>query len=96
MKKVMGWILFIVAMGFCLLMPGVMIADQKAPPSGATGRTNSISFEDEIIEGMNKNPFDSVTHMSKKDDRSQRRLYKRKENFRYEMKLTIREMGLVQ
>ncbi len=64
----------------------------KQPP--ASGRSSSINFDDEIVEGMNKNPFDSLTNIYKRDNRDQKRLYRKKDNFNYELKLTIREMGL--
>src|SRR4051812_8889671 len=35
------------------------------------GRTSSMDFEGDIIEGMNKNPFESITSLYKKDNNIQ-------------------------
>ncbi len=66
------------------------------PPVQSGSRSSSLNFEDEVVEGMNRNPFDSLTHIGKNDDRNQKHLYRKKSNFRYEIKLNIREMGLLQ
>jgi hypothetical protein len=71
-------------------------APQPVAGDNPFGRSTSLNFEDEIVEGMNKNPFDSLTSVGKNDTRDQDRLYKKKPHFRFETKLTIREMGLLQ
>lgn len=56
-------------------------------------RSTSIDFEDDIIEGMNKNPFDSLTRVGKQDGAGGAHLYHRKKGFGREIKQTVREMG---
>ena len=63
---------------------------------GGPERSDSLSFDDELIEGMNQNPFESLTNVGKKDDRDEGHLYHRKPNFRKEIRRTSQEMGYVQ
>lgn len=56
-------------------------------------RSTSIDFEDDIIEGMNKNPFDSLTRVGRQDGAGGGALYRRKRGFGREIKQTVREMG---
>jgi hypothetical protein len=56
-------------------------------------RSTSIDFEDDIIEGMNKNPFDSLTRVGRQDGGGGGALYRRKRGFGREIKQTVREMG---
>ena len=59
-------------------------------------RSDSLSFDDELIEGMNQNPFESLTNLGKKNDIDQGHLYHRKPNFKKEIRRTSQEMGYVQ
>ena len=54
-------------------------------------RQKSIDFEDEVVEGMNKRPLDSVSQISERD-RSRRKphLYRKRAGFRDE---TIQTLG---
>ena len=58
---------------------------------GAEKRTKVIDFEDEVVEGMNKRPLDSVSQISERD-RSRRKphLYRKRAGFRDE---TIQTLG---
>lgn len=64
-----------------------------APSAGS--RSNSLTFEDEVISGMNRNPLDSLTQIGKGDNHNQNRLYRKKEHFKLELIYSIRETGLV-
>jgi hypothetical protein len=69
----------------------------SAPGPGAPNqRSGSIDFEDELVEGMNQNPFDSLTHVGRKDDREEGHLYHMKSNFKREIRQNAQEMGYVQ
>jgi len=59
-------------------------------------RSKSLDFDNDVIEGMNKNPLDSLTRLGRKDDKQQGHLYRRKSNFRREMRQTVQEMGYTQ
>ena len=63
-----------------------------AANGSATGRKTSIKFEDEVIEGMNKNPLDSVEQISQQDSESQH-LYRKRKSFKDQTPSLIREMG---
>lgn len=66
-------------------------ATQDAPE-----RRKQLHFEDELIEGMNHNPFDSLEHIANEDLRDNSHLYKKKANFRVEMKQQVRDAGYTQ
>jgi hypothetical protein len=78
------------------------LADDRQPASGTAagatpaGRTKSLDFDGEVIEGMNKNPLDSLTRVGKNDDKDQSRLYQRKPHFKREIRQTVREMEFAQ
>lgn len=69
----------------------VLAADDAKPKEAKSKRTTSLSFEDELVEGLNKNPLDSLESTSKKDARDQPHLYKKREDFRKEMKFSQKE-----
>lgn len=75
------------------LLPAPAIA---ADPMPQTSRSRSLDFEDEIVEGMNKNPFDSVISVGKNDAAARRRIYRTKTHYEQDVKRTVREMGLMQ
>jgi hypothetical protein len=72
-------------------------AQTQAAPSmeslHPSGRGKSLDFEDNVVEGMNRNPLDSLENISKKDGRDQSHLYRKRTDFRKEMKSTIQEGG---
>jgi hypothetical protein len=59
-------------------------------------RGKSLDFDDEMVEGMNRNPLDSLTRVGRRDQRDHDRLYRRKQNFKREIRQTVREMGYSQ
>lgn len=66
-------------------------AGQDAPE-----RRKQLHFEDDLIEGINHNPFDSLEHIANQDLRDNSHLYKKKPNFRVEMKQQVRDEGYTQ
>ena len=58
-------------------------------------RSKQLDFEDNVVEGMNKNPLDFLEHVAKKDGKGQMPLYKKRTNFRNEMKSVSHELGYV-
>jgi hypothetical protein len=81
---------------FSAALPSAVRADDDGglrAPAGAPERKKQIQFEDELVEGMNHNPFDSLEHIANQDMRDSSHLYKKKPHFRVEMKQQVREAG---
>jgi hypothetical protein len=79
-------------------------ADEKkgrAPAAAAQGgagapakrRSNSLSFEDNVVEGMNKNPLDSLQQVGREDGKNHGRLYKKRTEFQNEIRQSVQEAG---
>lgn len=52
-----------------------------------------IDFEDEVVEGMNKRPLDSLSQISDADRRKKKpHLYRKRVGFKYETAETLREL----
>ncbi|HLE01440.1 MAG TPA: hypothetical protein VJB59_14350 [Bdellovibrionota bacterium] len=63
------------------------------PPSlaGEPKRQKVIDFEDEVVEGMNKRPLDSLSHLSEAEKRRRKHhLYRKRGGFRSETAETLR------
>lgn len=69
-----------------------------AHASGPEGdRTTTIDFEEELIEGMNKRPLDSLTQLSdRRDQGDATHLYWKKRSFPHEIRETALELPLAQ
>ena len=63
------------------------------PTRTTTNRRKSIDFEDEVVEGMNKNPLDSLQHLGKNDQRNAAHLYRKRTQFKKEIRQTASEIG---
>jgi hypothetical protein len=64
------------------------------PPKDQTkerGKT-SITFDNEVVEGMNKNSVDSAENIAQQDGSNQHLFHKRKD-FKKEMPMLVHEMG---
>lgn len=70
---------------------GSMPAPATAVSEPEFKRSGNISFEDQLVEGMNRNPFDSLTSVQSEEMRSMGRIYKVKTRFTTEIKTTIEE-----
>jgi hypothetical protein len=75
------------------LTPVTAFGGNRNPAKARVDRSKALDFEDEVVEGMNKNPLDSVEAMAKRDSRDKARLYRKRPDYRKEMKETVREMG---
>lgn len=52
-----------------------------------------IDFEDEVVEGMNRRPLDSLNQISEKDKRKKKpHLYRKRVGFRTETTETLRAL----
>jgi hypothetical protein len=68
-----------------------------AKSGGGPSREKVIDFDDEVIEGMNKRPLDSLNQLSEKNKRAQKpHLYKKRGGFKSETTTTLREMRFSQ
>jgi len=77
------------SLGLALLVANGTEAAQKKD------RQKVIDFEDEVVEGMNKRPLDSVSQLSEKDRRKKKpHLYRKRAGFRTETAETVRTVTL--
>jgi hypothetical protein len=54
-----------------------------------------IDFDDEVVEGLNKRPLDSLNQISDQQSRKQRpHLYRKRASFKYEIKETLKNLAL--
>ncbi len=68
-------------------MCAVAFSDEGAPKK----RAKVIDFEDEVVEGMNKRPLDSLQQISDGDRRKRKpHLYRTRAGFRSETEETLR------
>ena len=67
-------------------------------PAGAgPSRFKVIDFEDELIEGVNKQPLDSLSQISEANRRRKKlHLYRKRVGFKSENAETLRELRLTQ
>lgn len=89
-----AWIA-VCALGFASLVPAVPAISSAAPQGPFAGgkRHKSIEFEDELVEGMNKRPLDSVSQIGERERANGRpHLYRKRVGFRQENRNTLREM----
>lgn len=78
---------------FLLLLIIGVFTGFAAPVVAEAGpkRQKVIDFEDEVVEGMNKRPLDSLNQVSEKDRKKRRpHLYRKRAGFRTETYDTLR------
>jgi hypothetical protein len=64
---------------------------------GGDKRSKVIDFEDEVVEGVNKRPLDSLSQISEKDKKRRKpHLYRKRAGFRAETREVVRELRYVQ
>ena len=68
------------------------VPSPKTSPAAAFQSKTKLNFEDEVVEGMNRNPFDSVEHVGEEDSEGHH-LYRKRQDFKKEMPVLIQEMG---
>jgi hypothetical protein len=75
----------------CLVVALPVFAKEKS------NRAKVIDFEDEIVEGLNKRPLDSLSQISERDrKRKKPHLYRKRAGFRSETAETLYELRYVQ
>lgn len=63
----------------------------------ADGRGKVITFDDTLVEGMGKKPFDSLTQLSESERRKRKRhLYQKRAGYTTENDLTMRELAITE
>ena len=76
------------------LTSSLAIAEEKTAKKKANesdGRTTSLNFEDNIVEGMNKQPLDSLNELSDgKNNLDDNHLYRKRRKFELENSEEIR------
>ena len=72
--------------------PGATEAPLMNTTTG-TGASTKLEFEDNVVEGMSKSGADLAESMEKSDSADQGHLYKKKADFRPEIRESILEMG---
>lgn len=64
---------------------------------GARSRQKVIDFDDEVVEGVNKRPLDSLSQISERDRKRRKpHLYRKRAGFRSEMAETLHQLRYVQ
>lgn len=59
----------------------------------ANDRQKELNFEDELIEGVNKRPLDSLNTLGETDrEKRRQRLYQKKPDFQSETQHTLRDL----
>lgn len=60
-------------------------------------RSKVIDFEDEVVEGMNRKPLDSLSQISERDKKRKKpHLYRKRVGFRTETADTLKTLNLAQ
>jgi len=79
---------------------GAEADETKRAPAAANGqaaagnkRKSSLEFDDNVVEGMNKNPLDSLQNVGREDGKSHGRLYKKRTDFQNEIRQSVQEAG---
>ena len=84
-----------------LLAGSIRLVPPTWADSGAgkvpNNRKKSLDFDDELVEGMNKRPLDSLNQISEKDKRRRRpHLYRKRTSYDLEIAKNLKELGFVQ
>ncbi len=83
----------VIGLGLALSIEGWTDPSQPV----ASQRTKVIDFDDEVVEGMNKRPLDSVSQVSDPGKRARKpHLYRKRASFKSEIRETLRELRYAQ
>ena len=75
----------------------LLLASPFAAAEAKKERQKVIDFEEELVEGMNKRPLDSLASLSEKNKRKKKpHLYRKRAGFRPETSETVRELRYIQ
>lgn len=87
--------LFAMTLMLCASVTAPTRAADSASPTIPNNdrRGKALNFEGSVVEGMNKNPMNSVENNEKLDGRRRPHLYKKREHYRTELKRSAKETG---
>ncbi len=77
-----------------LLIFIVVILVSSTSFSQTTKRSKSINFEDELVEGINRKPLDSVNQLSEFEANQRKHLYRKRAGFVDRDRLVMDELKL--
>ena len=78
-------------LSFCLLLASFLLVRETC--FGAEKRSKVIDFDDEVVEGLNKRPLDSLNQISERDRKKHKpHLYRKRAGFRTETDETLRQI----
>lgn len=88
-RKTTSWLILLTLLTGLVSAPfatSAMAATDKGDAKATGGkRQKVIDFEDEVVEGLNKRPLDSLSQISEKDKRRRKmHLYRKRVGFRTE------------
>lgn len=70
------WMVLIgVTVGICCFFDSPVLAQDLGK------RSKALNFEDDVIEGINRKPLDSVNQISENNKRKREHLYRKRSNF---------------
>ncbi|MDR3607390.1 MAG: hypothetical protein P4M08_08420 [Oligoflexia bacterium] len=74
-----------------ILISGALLCAFTPSIFAETKRAKVIDFDDEVVEGLNKKPLDSLNEISERDRRHKKpHLYRKRAGFRPEVAETVR------
>jgi hypothetical protein len=71
----------------------LLLAVAPSEVFGKESRSKNLDFEDEVVEGVNRRPLDSLATLANDKDKRKNHLYSKRFHFRAETEQTLREMG---
>lgn len=79
------------SLGAILLIMGLFVTFEAY--AGPSGRGKVIAFDDDLVEGLNKRPLDSLQQLGGGNTRKKSHLYRKRGSYPTETKITLQEMG---
>ena len=82
-----------ITIGILLMFMGLLSYRSSFAGTAPAKNQKVIDFEGDLVEGLNKQPFDSLSEISEEQKRKGKmHLYRKRKGFRTEVQETIREM----
>ena len=84
-------------MKILVLMMSLLLSNSVLNSASADSkRSTTINFEDDLIEGINRKPLDSVNQISERDRKNRNHLYKKRAGFQDQDQVLANELRLQQ
>ncbi|MBI2711620.1 MAG: hypothetical protein HYX41_01985 [Bdellovibrio sp.] len=83
---------FILVLGSALLVSPTEASASDGKSHSKSDRQKVIDFEGDLVEGVNKRPWDSLSQISDKNARRRAHLYQKRRGFKAENRETLQEM----